>query len=317
MTSTIAFVFPGQGSQHLGMLSELGRAYPQVISLFDAVSLRLGYDVWRLTQEGPEARLNQTEQTQVVMLTADVAIYRLISHRLGFMPAIMAGHSLGEYAALVCAGAIDVVDAAMLVAHRGRLMQEAAPFGLGAMAVLVGLPDDKVQMLCIEASTTLELVTPANYNAIGQIVIAGHVPAIERAIVLAEALGARLARLIPVSVPCHCPLLTQAAEQFEMYLQAAPFVTPTVPVMSNVDLSVYESPEHIRRLLKEQLYRPVRWVETIQHMKHQGIRYVIESGPGKVLSGLVKRIDNTLRVFSVNDERSLDEIARHCFSFEE
>lgn len=309
MKSTLAFVFPGQGSQHIGMLSELASAYPQVIQMFEAVSERLGYDLWKLIQQGPEERLNQTEQTQAAMLTADVAIYTLLEQRLGYKPPIMAGHSLGEYAALVCANAISLVDAAELVSHRGRLMQEAVPLGLGSMAVIVGLPDDKIQSLCVQASTTREQVTPANYNAIGQVVIAGHSLAVDRAIVHAEAVGARMAKVIPVSVPCHCSLLTSAADRFEEYLQAALFRTPEARVISNVDLSAYESPQHIKRLLKEQLYKPVRWVETIQAMKQSGVQYVIECGPGRVISGLVKRIDNSLNAMSVYDNTSLDTVS--------
>ena len=308
MKSTFAFVFPGQGSQHIGMLRELADRHSQVLGMFEAVSDRLGYDLWKLIQQGPENRLNQTEQTQAAMLTADVAIYSLLEQRLGFRPAMMAGHSLGEYAALVSAKSISLVDAAELVAHRGRLMQEAVPLGLGAMAVIVGLPDDKIQSLCVKASNAQEQVTPANYNAIGQVVIAGHSPAVARAMTIAEEIGARMARIIPVSVPCHCPLLINAAEQFEEYLQAASFITPELPVMSNVDLSSYDSPQHIRRLLKEQLYCPVRWVETIQTMKHKGVQHVIECGPGRVLSGLVKRIDNSLNAMSVYDESSLDTV---------
>ncbi len=308
MKSTIAFVFPGQGSQHIGMLSELAGSYPQVTQMFEAVSERLGYDLWTLIQQGPEERLNQTEQTQAAMLTADVAIYTLLEQGLGYKPSIMAGHSLGEYAALVCANAISLVDAAELVSHRGRLMQEAVPVGLGSMAVIVGLPDDKVQSICVQASTTGEQVTPANYNAIGQVVIAGHSPAVARAIALAEEVGARMAKVIPVSVPCHCSLLTSAADRFEEYLQATSFRSPEAKVISNVDLSVYESPQHIRQLLKEQLYKPVRWVETIQAMKHDGVQHVIECGPGRVLSGLAKRIDSSLKAMSVYDNASLDKV---------
>lgn len=308
MTTSIASVFPGQGSQHIGMLSDLSHQFPQVTALFDVVSDRLGYDLWRLTQEGPDSRLNQTEYTQAAMLTADVAIYRILEQVSDIRPLIMAGHSLGEYAALVCAGAIDLVDAAELVAKRGRLMQETVPLGLGAMAAIVGLPDDKVQSLCEQASEGAEQVAAANYNAVGQVVIAGHTLAVERAMALAEAIGARMAKVIPVSVPCHCSLLTAAAERFEDCLNAVSMNTPAIPVISNVDLSVYESADQIRRLLKAQLYRPVRWVETIQMMKQRGIQYVIECGPGRVLTGLLKRIDPSLTGMSVNDILSLERV---------
>lgn len=311
MASRIAFVFPGQGSQHLGMLSQLASAFPSVVKTFDTVSERLGYDLWTLTQQGPEQQLNQTEYTQVAMLTADVVVYELVEPRLKFKPAIMAGHSLGEYAALVCAGAISLPDAAELVAKRGSLMQETVPLGQGAMAAIIGLPDDKVHLLCQQASTTLERVDPANYNAMGQVVIAGHTPAVERAINLAEELGARMAKIIPVSVPCHCALLTEAAARFEESLQKASITVPNIPVMSNVDLSVYESSEQIKRLLKEQLYSPVQWVGTIQNMKKTGISTIIECGPGRVLSGLVRRIDNSLAAMSVYDEPSLERVLTH------
>ncbi|ETO93555.1 ACP S-malonyltransferase [Legionella oakridgensis] len=302
-----AFVFPGQGSQSVGMLQDLANHYPVVLELFTEVSESLGYDVWHLVQHGPEARLNQTEHTQVAMLTADVAVYRVLQQEKKIKAAMMAGHSLGEYAALVCAEALSLTDAARLVARRGQLMQESVPLGEGAMAAIVGLSDEQVDALCQEASHEEQQVTPANYNAIGQVVIAGHAPAVERAISLANAMGARLAMVIPVSVPCHCPLLTKAAELFSEHLAQTPFNTPIVPVISNVDLSIYQSAEQIKTLLKEQLYRPVRWVETIQMIKQHGIEMVIECGPGKVLTGLVKRIDKSLQIVSVNDLSSLHQ----------
>ncbi len=301
-----AYVFPGQGSQSIGMLQELAGHYPLITQLFATVSERIGYDVWQLVQDGPEERLNQTEQTQVAMLTADVAVYQLLQAQGAPRATIMAGHSLGEYAALVCAGAISLPDAAVLVGLRGKLMQEYVPLGQGAMAAIVGLTDEQVQELCVKSSTTAHQVTPANYNAIGQVVIAGHTPAVEKAILLADKMGARMAVNIPVSVPCHCPLLTQAADVFSDALQSAAFKTPEFPVISNVDLSIYQSVEQIRTLLKEQLYRPVRWVETIQLMKNKGVELLIECGPGKVLGGLTKRIDRTLQAISVNDQAGLD-----------
>lgn len=306
-----AYIFPGQGSQSVGMLHELSTHHPSIIQTFACVSERVGYDVWALVQEGPDARLNQTEHTQVAVLTADVAVFSVLKQQGATPASMMAGHSLGEYAALVCAGAIDLPDAAALVAMRGKLMQDTVPFGQGAMAAIVGLSDEQVQLLCINASSVGLQVTPANYNAIGQVVIAGHTAAVDRAIIFAEKQGARLAIKIPVSVPCHCPLLREAADLFAEYLQAAPFKTPELPVVSNVDLSVYQSAEQIRRLLKEQLYCPVRWVETIQWMKSQGIESVIECGPGKVLSGLIKRIDKSLHASSIYDQSSLEAALAH------
>ena len=300
-----AYIFPGQGSQSVGMLHELAEHHSLINTLFSSVSDRVGYDVWELVLHGPESRLNQTEYTQVAMLTADVAVYELLKQHNAPVASMMAGHSLGEYAALVCAGALSLPDAAVLVGLRGKLMQESAPVGQGAMAAIVGLTDEQVRDVCQHASSETYQVMPANYNAIGQVVIAGHTSAVEKAIVLADDMDARMAKMIPVSVPCHCSLLTQAAEKFSDALQNAPFKIPTVPVMSNVDLSVYESPAQMRTLLKEQLYKPVRWVETIQRMKDNGVEYLVECGPGKVLSGLTKRIDKTLQSISVNDPSSL------------
>ncbi len=302
--SVTAFVFPGQGSQSIGMLSDLANQYPLTLDLFDSVSQRLGYDVWAMVQNGPESKLNQTEHTQVAMLTADVAIYRVLQQELPIAANLMAGHSLGEYAALVCAGSLELSAAAALVAKRGQLMQQTIPLGLGAMAAIVGLTDEQVRLICEQASTNDLQVTPANYNAIGQVVIAGHTIAVEKAIVLAEKMNARLAKIIPVSVPCHCDLLTPAAEMFMDALQETQFNPPLLPVISNVDLSIYTTPEQIRTLLKQQLYRPVRWVETIQHMKENGVELIVECGPGKVLNGLIKRIDKTIQTMSVHDQAS-------------
>lgn len=301
-----AYVFPGQGSQSVGMLRELANHHSLITEMFASVSERVGYDVWELVQQGPIERLNLTEHTQVAMLTADVAVYNVLQQQGAPAGVIMAGHSLGEYAALVCAGAISLPDAAALVAMRGQLMQEHIPVGQGAMAAIVGLTDEQVVDLCHRASTSTHQVVPANYNAIGQVVIAGHTEAVISALDLANEMGARMAVNIPVSVPCHCPLLTGAADVFADSLRSAHFVMPQLPVISNVDLSVYQSVEQIRFLLKEQLYRPVRWVETIQIMKNKGVELLIECGPGKVLSGLTKRIDKTVRAISVNDQSSLD-----------
>ena len=303
-----AFVFPGQGSQSIGMLSDFLPQYPIVTDLFAEASDVLAYDLWHLVQSGPEDKLNQTEYTQVAMLTADVAIYRLLMQEGVPQPQLMAGHSLGEYAALVCANALSLSDAINLVARRAQVMQNAIPLGLGAMAAIVGLEDQQVNDLCIKASQPDEQVTPANYNAIGQVVIAGHTPAVHRAILLAEEAGARLAKIIPVSVPCHCPLLTEAAELFAESLASVPFKSPALDVISNVDLSIYYSAEHIRDRLKEQLYSPVRWVETIQFFKNREINLLIECGPGKVLSGLAKRIERSLNTISIYDTISLDQL---------
>lgn len=296
-----AVVFPGQGSQFVGMLADLAVAHPEIKSCFTQVSDHLHYDVWKLVQEGPEEQLNQTEHTQIAMLTSDVALYQLLQAQGHTTPKMLAGHSLGEYAALVCAGALSLPDAAKLVQTRGRLMQQAIPLGVGAMAAIVGLTDEQVRDVCTQSSQDSETVTPANYNAIGQVVIAGHTPAVLRAIEIAESMQAKLAKLIPVSVPCHCALLHSAASQFAEALAQTPMQIPNIPVISNVDLSIYQSIEQIRALLQQQLYSPVRWVETIQMMQKLGIETIIECGPGKVLTGLIKRIDKSLSVMTVQD----------------
>ncbi|HAZ7573106.1 ACP S-malonyltransferase [Legionella sp. PATHC032] len=303
-----AFVFPGQGSQSIGMLSDFIPQYTVITDVFDEASDALGYDLWDLVQNGPETKLNQTEYTQAAMLTADVAIYRLLMQLGVPQPQIMAGHSLGEYAALVCANSLSLKDAVRLVACRGQVMQDAIPLGEGAMAAIVGLSDEQVRSLCEQASAATHLVTPANYNALGQIVVAGHRAAVDKLIQLAEEAGARLAMVIPVSVPCHCPLLKDAAELFAENLAQIEFQVPSVDVVSNVDLSIYHSTQHIRDKLKEQLYSPVRWVETVQLIQQRGIELVVECGPGKVLNGLIKRIERNLTTISVYDTISLDQV---------
>lgn len=303
-----AFVFPGQGSQSLGMLSDFVPQYPIITTIFEEASEVLGYDLWKLAQQGPEELLNQTEITQVLMLTADVAICQLLFQMGVPFPQFMAGHSLGEYAALVAAKSLSFRDAIRLVAHRAQIMQSAVPIGQGAMAAILGLTDEAVLSLCEEASEDHQSVSPANYNAIGQVVVAGHTPAVERLIDLAQEAGARLAQVIPVSVPCHCPLLTEAAACFAERLGEIEFKKPLVDVVSNVDLSIYHSAQHIRTQLKAQLYSPVRWVQTIQLFKDHGVGHIIESGPGKVLNGLIKRIDRSLSTISVYDTISLDQV---------
>jgi [acyl-carrier-protein] S-malonyltransferase len=304
----LAFVFPGQGSQSVGMLAELAENYPIIQETFTIASQEVGYNVWELVQQGPQTQLNQTEITQVVMLTADVALYNLL-RTLGLpQPKWMAGHSLGEYAALVCAGALSMPCAVKLVAKRGQLMQETIPLGQGAMAAVIGLTNENVQEICAKVCTNDEQVSIANYNTIGQVVIAGHSGAIEKAIAKATVYGARLAKIIPVSVPCHCPLLKNAAVAFETFLNEAPFNLPHSNVVSNVDLSIYNKPDQIRFLLKEQLFKPVRWVEVIGVMQKNGVDKFIECGPGKVLSGLIKRINKRLVTLSTHDKNSLNHV---------
>ncbi len=296
-----ACVFPGQGSQHQGLLHELSEYDPSLLDTFNAASMRVGYDIWALAQHGPQEQLHQTQYTQVVMLTADVAAYRTLMKRVVAPASVLAGHSLGEYAALVCAQSISLEDAVALVQKRGQLMQDLIPAGVGAMAAIVGLSDEDVEAICAEVSTASSLVTPANYNALGQVVIAGHTQAVEKAIQVAQDRQARLAKMIPVSVPCHCPLLKATAEHFQQALEDVTFRTPDIRVISNVDLSEYSSPAHIKKQLTAQLYSPVRWVETIQLMHTQGVSAVVECGPGKVLCGLNKRIDKQMQTYSVHD----------------
>jgi [acyl-carrier-protein] S-malonyltransferase len=305
--SNTAFLFPGQGSQSLGMLHALAEQHACVGEVFELVSDTLGYDLWRLIQEGPLEQLNQTEYTQVAMLAGDVAVYRVLES-YGINADYSAGHSLGEYAALVCAGALQLADAARLVQARGRLMQETVPLGKGAMAAIVGLSDAQVQAICHEVSTETMQVSPANYNAIGQVVIAGHTAAVHDAMRQADMLEARLTREIPVSVPCHCSLLSDAALKFKKILDETPFFEPKRRIINNVDVSAYTSPDMMRASLAEQLYSPVRWVETIQAMEKFGVTEVIECGPGRVLTGLAKRIDRTLAAYSVNSPDSLASI---------
>lgn len=303
----LAFVFPGQGSQSMGMLSELAKTHTEVESTFQTASEVLGYDLWDLVQNGPEDRLNLTQCTQPAMLAADVAAWRVWSKHTPVKPSWMAGHSLGEYAALVCSGALVFEDAVRLVAERGRLMQEAVPPETGAMAAILGLSDVQVVDVCSKASTETELVAPANFNAPGQIVIAGHKPAVTRAIELGKAEGAKRAVLLPVSVPSHCPLMESAAEKFRGMLADAVVKIPGIAVLHNVDVASHSAPEVIRAVLEKQLYSPVRWADSVLFMSQQGITRFVECGPGRVLSGLNKRIVPTCRTEAVFDPHSLSK----------
>ncbi len=301
-----AFVFPGQGSQSIGMLAGLAEAFPQVIATFAEASAVLGYDLWRRVQTGPEERLNRTEVTQPAMLAAGVATWRIWESRDGRRPVAMAGHSLGEYAALVCASALDFTDAVALVAERGRLMQEAVAAGVGAMAAILGLDDATVRTVCAEAAAG-EVVEAVNYNAIGQVVIAGHHGAVERAMLIAKGRGAKRAVRLPVSVPSHCSLMRPAAEQFAGRLAEVRVRELHIPVFNNVDVASPGDPDAIRDALIRQLYQPVRWVEIIRRMAGDGVHQIYECGPGKVLTGLNKRIDKTLTAVPLIDPLSLDE----------
>ena len=305
MIKKIAFIFPGQGSQTLGMLAEFAKEYSLIQETFMEASHVLKFDLWELCQEGPEAALNQTENTQPALLTASVALWRVWQQQQGVKPTFMAGHSLGEYSALVCAGSLDFMTAVRLVAERGRLMQAAVPPGVGAMAAIVGLDNDKLQALC-ESLADGQVLAPANYNSIGQTVVAGDAAAVDRLLERAKQAGAKLAKLIPVSVPSHCALMQPAAKHLAETLQTIHFSVPNIPVVNNVDVGIEHDPFMIKKALAEQLYKPVRWVEIIQSLEKRGIEEFIECGPGKVLAGLNKRI-TSIPTLSIQDPEILQE----------
>jgi len=288
-----ALLFPGQGSQSIGMLSELSKQSPIVQKIFSEASSILHYDLWDLTQNGPIEKLDQTEFTQPALLAADIAVWECWKFWGGKNPQFLAGHSLGEYAALVCAGAIDFKDAISLVSHRGKAMQSAVADNAGAMAAIVGLEDAVVVEICRQASS-VGIVSPANYNSIGQIVIAGETAAVEKAIELSKNAGAKLAKKIAVSVPSHCALMQSAAVSMAEKLKSINIKKPMIPVIQNADVKSFEAPDDIRDALIRQLTSPVRWVETIQTMIEKNCKLFLECGPGKVLSGLNKRISREI-----------------------
>ncbi len=304
--STFAMVFPGQGSQSVGMLSALADAFPQVGETFAEASSVLGYDLWERVSQGPADALNQTACTQPAMLAAGVATWRCWQAKSSAVPALMAGHSLGEYSALVCAGAIDFAEAVALVEKRGEYMQNAVPEGIGAMAAILGLDDAQVEAVCAEAAQD-EVVSAVNYNSPGQVVIAGHAAAVERAMGLAKAAGAKRALPLPVSVPSHCSLMEPAAQRLAEQLAAMTIQAPAIPVIHNVDAMPHAEPAAIREALAAQLYRPVRWVECVRAMQAQGVDTLIEAGPGKVLAGLTKRIEKTLGGIPVQNTDDLNK----------
>ncbi|MBI0157002.1 MULTISPECIES: ACP S-malonyltransferase [Gilliamella] len=300
-----AMVFPGQGSQAVGMLKDLAENYSVVKSTFDEASQVLGYDLWTLVQDGPAEELNKTWQTQPALLAASVAIYRVWQSINGPQPEFMAGHSLGEYSALVCAGVIDFKDAIKLVELRGKLMQEAVPSGTGAMFAIIGLDNDSIRKACEEAAQG-QVVAPVNFNSPGQVVIAGNKEAVERAGALCKEAGAKRALPLAVSVPSHCALMKPAADKLATTLNNMTFNAPQFAVINNVDVKVESSAENIKAALIAQLYSPVRWTETVEEMAKQGVTLLVEMGPGKVLTGLTKRIVDSLSACAVNDKASLD-----------
>jgi [acyl-carrier-protein] S-malonyltransferase len=301
---TLAFVFPGQGSQSVGMLNALAETYPAVKETFAEASAALGYDLWSIVSAGPEEKLIQTEITQPAMLSAGVAVWRVWQAEKGPQPVVMAGHSLGEYTALTCSGALIFSDAVRLVADRGRFMQEAVPAGQGGMAAIVGLDDNQVLALCAQAAQG-EVLSPVNFNSPGQVVIAGTAAAVARAVEQAKGAGAKLAKQLPVSVPSHCALMHPAAERIRERLKQLKIEAPRIPVLHNAQVKAENNADAIRDALVRQVESPVRWVETIQKMAADGVDKLVECGPGKVLAGLNKRISKETQTLSVYDPETL------------
>jgi [acyl-carrier-protein] S-malonyltransferase len=303
----LAFVFPGQGSQSLGMLSELAASYEEVKHTFERASDALGKDLWSIVAQGPEEDLNQTQNTQPAMLAAGVAVWEVWCKNSSIRPDWMAGHSLGEYTALVCSGALSFEDGIRLVAVRGQLMQEAVPAGVGSMAAILGLEDHQVVDICAQVAEN-EVVSAVNFNAPGQVVIAGNLAAVERVMLAAKEAGAKRAILLPVSVPSHCALMQSAAVKLDQYLLNTVIDVPKMTLIHNVDVASHSAPDVIRNSLKEQLYKPVRWVDTIKFMHDQGVTRFVECGPGKVLVGLNKRIVKDAEHFSIYDSETLNKL---------
>lgn len=305
----LAFVFPGQGSQAVAMLSDFSD-HAIVQNTFTEASEALGYDLWQLVAQGPAEQLNQTNFTQPALLTASVALWRVWQAESDVLPCILAGHSLGEYSALVCAGVLSLTDGVKLVEKRGEYMQTCVPAGIGAMAAVIGLDDQAIIDACNQAQDShvvKEIVAAVNFNSPGQVVIAGHKDAVERAGELCKAAGAKRVLPLPVSVPSHCDLMRDAADKLSVDLQDITFNTPIINVVNNVDVAIETSSEAIKTALIKQLYSPVRWSETITQLGEQGITQMVEVGPGKVLQGLVKRINKSINCVSLNSNDSLEQ----------
>ena len=303
-----AMVFPGQGSQAIGMLADLATQFPVVEQTFKQASDALGYDLWQLVQQGEAEELNQTWRTQPALLAASVAIYRVWQQQYpDLKPELMAGHSLGEFSALVCADVLDFEQAITLVELRGRLMQKAVPQGTGAMYAIIGLDNQAIIDACAQAAQD-EVVSAVNFNSPGQVVIAGNKSAVERAAELCKQAGAKRALPLAVSVPSHCALMKPAADQLAVALESITFKTPTVPVINNVDVKQEKTADEIRNALVRQLYNPVRWTESVEKMATSGVQILFEIGPNKVLTGLTKRINKALDAHAVNDIASLSAV---------
>lgn len=304
-SASLAFVFPGQGSQSVGMLAELAAVHADVKVTFDEASQGAGIDLWALSQQGPEDQLNRTENTQPALLAASVAVWRVWQKLGGAQPAQLSGHSLGEYSALVCAGALSLHDAAALVAERGRLMQAAVPAGVGAMAAILGGDDQQIADVCAEVAQG-QIVAPANFNSPGQLVIAGHAEAVDRALARLAELGVKKAVKLAVSVPSHSALMREAADKLGERMASIPWQSPAIPVVQNAEARSYTSLEDIRGALQRQLYLPVRWAECVQALVAGGATRVAECGPGKVLAGLIKRIDKGVEARAIGAPAELD-----------
>lgn len=308
----LAYVFPGQGSQKVGMLAQLAAENAIVEQTFSEASDVLGYDLWALVQNGPQEELNLTERTQPMLLTASVATWRVLQAKGAAQPKLMAGHSLGEWSALVCSGVVAFADAVKLVQLRGKYMQQAVPAGVGAMAAIIGLADEAINTAC-ETSAGEEVVAAVNFNSPGQVVIAGHAGAVERAIVACKEAGAKRALPLPVSAPFHTSLMKPAADQLSAQIEATEFSSPVVPIVHNVNGKTESDPATIKALMIEQIYTPVLWVDCTKALVEAGIVQVVECGPGKVLSGLCRRVDKSLSAFSTDTpsdlEKTLEELA--------
>lgn len=302
---SLAFVFPGQGAQSVGMLGELAAAYPRVRETFEEASDGAGVDLWTLSQSGPEEELNHTEHTQPALLAASVAVWRVWQELGGVQPALLSGHSLGEYSALVCAGALSLHDGAALVTARGHLMQAAVPEGVGAMAAIIGGDDVQIARVCADLAQG-QVVAPANYNSPGQLVISGHAEAVDRVLAALAGAGVKRAIKLAVSVPSHCALMREAADRLGERMAAIHWQVPTIPVIQNADARSFATVAEICRALQRQLYQPVRWTGCVQALAAGGITQVVECGPGKVLSGLIRRIDKSLATHALGTPAEMD-----------
>jgi [acyl-carrier-protein] S-malonyltransferase len=304
-SASLAFVFPGQGSQSVGMLADLAAAHGDVRATFDEASQGAGIDLWALSQQGPEDQLNRTENTQPALLAASVAVWRVWQKLGGAQPAQLSGHSLGEYSALVCADALSLHDGAALVAERGRLMQAAVPAGVGAMAAVLGGDDEQIAAVCAEVAQG-QIVAPANFNSPGQLVIAGHAEAVDRALARLAELGVKKAVKLAVSVPSHSELMREAADKLGERMTSIAWQQPSIPVVQNAEARSYTSLDDIRGALQRQLYLPVCWTECVQTLVAGGATHIAECGPGKVLAGLIKRIDKSVEARAIGTPTELD-----------